>query len=59
VLLLCSDGLTGLLDDDEIATQLEAGRLVGRSLDSQAETLIALANERGGHDNITVVLALC
>ena len=59
VLLLCSDGLTGLLDDDEIATQLEAGRLAGRSLDSQVETLIALANERGGHDNITVVLALC
>jgi serine/threonine protein phosphatase PrpC len=33
--------------------------LAGRSLDSQVETLIALANERGGHDNITVVLALC
>jgi len=59
ILLLCSDGLTGLIDDAEIAAQLEAGRLANRSLDSQAEVLIALANQRGGHDNITVVLGLC
>jgi protein phosphatase len=59
VLLLCSDGLTGLIGDEEIAAELEAGRLASRSLDLQAEALIALANQRGGHDNITVVLALC
>ena len=59
VLLLCSDGLTGLISDEEIEAGLESGRLAGHSLDSQAEALVALANQRGGHDNITVVLALC
>ena len=66
VLLLCSDGLTGLVADSEIATLLLDGRQADRSLgsqpgaplESQAAALVALANARGGHDNITVVLAL-
>lgn len=51
-LLLCSDGLTGLVRPSEIA------RVVRRSfrLDIAAERLVALANERGGDDNISVVL---
>ncbi|PWC30977.1 PP2C family serine/threonine-protein phosphatase [Azospirillum sp. TSO22-1] len=53
--LLCSDGLTGMLPDDSIAVILRA--VPSRSLDEACERLIALANERGGHDNITVVLA--
>jgi protein phosphatase len=49
VFLLCSDGLYDLVEDDEIR------RLV-ISVDPQpaCESLIALAKERGGHDNITV-----
>lgn len=50
LLLLCSDGLTDLVSDEEILT---AFRSV--SLDEAGLHLIDLANERGGHDNITLV----
>jgi protein phosphatase len=52
VLLMCSDGLTDMVWDDEIL------RLVTtrNALKSAAEDLVERANERGGHDNITVVL---
>lgn len=50
-LLLCSDGLTGRVDDPEI------GDLVlGYPPPEAARQLVALANERGGNDNITVLL---
>ena len=52
ILLLCSDGLTDMVWDDEILRMLTT-RI---SLKSAAEDLVAQANERGGHDNITVVL---
>src|SRR5712691_8203631 len=52
-LLLCSDGLTRLVTDPEIAGTLQAETNPGKA----AEKLIALANERGGPDNITVVIA--
>jgi len=51
-LLLCSDGLTDLVWNDEI---LEIVRSKP-SLKEAARTLIELANARGGHDNITVIL---
>lgn len=53
VLLLASDGLHGVVDADEI---LETVR---QSPDPQTavDTLIALANDRGGPDNVTVVIA--
>jgi len=51
VLLLCSDGLTRTVTEPEIAGTLQAETDPARS----AEKLIALANERGGPDNITVV----
>lgn len=52
VYLLCSDGLTGMVQDERIAEIL-----LGRSsLKQAAEALIAAANENGGRDNITVVL---
>ena len=50
--VLCSDGLTGLVRDEEIA---EAAN-VGTDLDAICARLVDLANERGGEDNITVVL---
>ncbi|MCL5611850.1 MAG: protein phosphatase 2C domain-containing protein [Chloroflexi bacterium] len=52
ILLLCSDGLTDMVWDDEILRVLTTRS----SLKSAAEDLVAQANERGGHDNITVVL---
>lgn len=51
-LLLCSDGLTDLVWDDEIQKTIRSKK----ELKSAAEALVNLANERGGHDNITVVL---
>jgi len=50
--MLCSDGLTDLVWDDEIQKMIRSKK----ELKSAAEALISLANERGGHDNITVVL---
>jgi serine/threonine protein phosphatase PrpC len=50
--LLCSDGLNSMLTDDEIAAVLETGG----SLDETCDRLIKAANERGGNDNISVVL---
>ena len=50
--LLCTDGFHGYLDHDG-----EVAELVGDgSLDAGAEAAVALANQRGGKDNITVVL---
>jgi protein phosphatase len=51
-ILLCSDGLTKHVPDDDI------GRVVGSnaSLLSRCERLVSLANEAGGTDNVTVVL---
>jgi PPM family protein phosphatase len=51
--LLCSDGLSDMLDDDGIA-ELLAG---SEALPDAARALIAAANEAGGKDNISVVLA--
>jgi protein phosphatase len=51
-LLLCTDGLTDLVYDDEIRETIRSKR----DLKSAVEALVNLANQRGGHDNITVVL---
>ncbi len=53
--LLCSDGLTAHVHDEEIARAL-AGDV---DLQAAVDGLIALANERGGEDNITVVAVRC
>jgi serine/threonine protein phosphatase PrpC len=51
--VMCSDGLSGMIRDDQIA------HLVGteRDLDAAVERLIDAANDEGGIDNISVVLA--
>ena len=53
VLLLCSDGLSGLVGPEDMA------RVVEEELDLSAscDRLIAMANDQGGPDNITVVAA--
>ncbi len=52
-LLLCSDGLTDLVKEDEI---LQAIRRAADKHNKGLGALVDLANQRGGHDNITVVL---
>lgn len=52
-LLLSSDGLHGVLSDDEIASVVFSSNEVG----SKSKELIDLANERGGPDNTSLVLA--
>jgi protein phosphatase len=50
--LLCTDGLSGLVHDEEIYS------IVLNAPTQQAcSTLVALAKQRGGHDNITVAVA--
>ena len=49
--LLCSDGLTGMVSDEEITEALSSSR----SLEQIVRGLIDLANERGGVDNITAI----
>jgi len=53
VLLLCSDGLTRMVTEPEIAGSLQAET----DPTSAARKLIELANERGGVDNVTVIVA--
>lgn len=52
-LLLCSDGLTAHVSDDEIARALACDQPSAET----ARELVDLANERGGSDNVTVVVA--
>ncbi|MBC7339234.1 MAG: serine/threonine-protein phosphatase [Firmicutes bacterium] len=52
ILLLCTDGLSGVVDSSEMAGILAAG-----DLPLAPARLVELANARGGPDNITVVVA--
>jgi len=51
-ILLCSDGLTNFVEEQEILYEV----LHGGQKESVCDRLIDIANERGGKDNITVVL---
>ena len=55
IFLLCTDGLTDLVTPEELLATTLQGKQT-RGLDFACHQLIALANSRGGHDNITVVL---
>jgi PPM family protein phosphatase len=50
--LLCSDGLTGVVTDEELAAVLSEGEPTGAVI-----TLVELALSRGAPDNVTVVIA--
>jgi serine/threonine protein phosphatase PrpC len=52
-LLLCSDGLSNKIPADELLAIIDAGP----SLAAACKRLVALANERGGEDNITALIA--
>lgn len=53
ILLLCSDGLSNMVEDDEIKEIISNAP----DLESAANRLVKKANENGGRDNITVLLA--
>lgn len=53
-LILSTDGLTAVVGDEEIAAEVRRSLAPGRC----CERLVALANARGGPDNITVVAAM-
>jgi len=52
ILMICSDGLHGSVEEEDIITVLSSVR----SLDSMCDVLIQLALDNGGTDNITLVL---
>lgn len=58
--LLCSDGLTDLVSDEEITVIFEqhanGGSFSASALESIATSLVSSANEKGGKDNISTVL---
>lgn len=54
IYLMCSDGLNDMLEDDEILEIVEAKK---KRLDGACSALVDAANEAGGKDNITVLLA--
>jgi serine/threonine protein phosphatase PrpC len=53
VALLCSDGLHGMVNDDEIARILVSG---SGSLEEATASLVDAANEAGGRDNVSAIL---
>jgi PPM family protein phosphatase len=53
VLLLCSDGLTSMVPDEEIVRLVQ---VAGGDIEQAARSLVDEANGRGGEDNITVLL---
>ena len=53
IYLLCSDGLSDMLDDETILQLLQAGE----TLPEAAVALVDAANDAGGKDNISVILA--
>ncbi len=50
--LMCSDGLTNMLEDEEIRMIVQGPG----SIEGRAKELISAANDRGGKDNISVIL---
>ena len=52
IVLLCSDGLTDMVWADEIHKTIRESA----NLKAAAQNLVDLANQKGGHDNITVIL---
>ncbi|MDD6628398.1 MAG: Stp1/IreP family PP2C-type Ser/Thr phosphatase [Lachnospiraceae bacterium] len=52
MILLCSDGLTNMIEDDIIYRILTNGR----SLKNRVEELVETANQNGGKDNISVIV---
>ena len=54
IVLLCTDGLTNMIEDDDIEYIVKHSGSIEKAVNS----LVAKANENGGYDNITVILAV-
>lgn len=54
IYMLCSDGLTDMVEDEDIHLTIST---FSANLQTVAEQLVELANENGGRDNVTVALA--
>lgn len=52
MILMCSDGLTNMIEDEEIRRIIESQK----SPEQKAEKLVQIANNNGGKDNITVII---
>ena len=52
IILMCSDGLTNMLEDEEIRRMIESEG----SVEQRACALVAAANDNGGRDNIAVII---
>jgi protein phosphatase len=56
IILICSDGLCDLVMPNDMLAIVQATRAAG-GITVACDKLVELANERGGHDNITVLMA--
>ena len=54
IFMLCSDGLSDMIEDEDIHLTITT---FGANLDTVAKQLIQLANDNGGRDNVSVVIA--
>ena len=52
MVLMCTDGLTNMLEDEEIRMIMNGAR----DIVERAQALVEAANENGGKDNISVIL---
>ena len=52
IILMCTDGLTNMVENQKILEILSSKE----SLKQRVETLVAVANENGGRDNISVLV---
>ena len=50
ILIMCSDGLTNMVDQDTIY------EMASKNIEQATKDLVNLANERGGYDNVTVII---
>ena len=50
IILMCTDGLSNMLDENEIYD------IINENIETAGTKLINIANKRGGHDNISVVI---
>lgn len=56
IYLLCSDGLSDMITDEQIFSTLVKSR---QDLQRASENLVELAKDHGGHDNVSVILVAC
>lgn len=56
VFLLCSDGLSGMVDDQQILELMDGGRAQGQDIQTIVQHMIDAANQNGGEDNVSTIV---